>query len=164
MTDQPTSPYPAPGWPVPEGGGPDAEGGGPDAEGGGSDPEGGATWIADDIVSKVAAAAAREVDGVEDLRAAGIRRGWLRASERRGRGAAVRVADGRATIDLRLVVRHGVRIPAVVDEVRARVVERVELATGLTVARVDIGVVDVVSPEERRPEDASGAEASVEPA
>jgi len=163
MTEQPTSPYPGPGWPAPERGGAGREGG-PGAEGGGPAAEGGATWIADDIVSKVAAAAACEVDGVEGLRAAGIRRGWLRASERRGRGAAVRVADGRATIDLRLVVRHGVRIPAVVDEVRARVVERVELATGLTVARVDIGVVDVVSPEERRPEDAPGAEASAEPA
>src|SRR5690606_10278335 len=104
MTDQPTSPYPAPGWPAP-GSGP--EGGdagrtdapdGPEGQGGPAE-EGGRTWIADDIVSKVAAAAATEVDGVEGLRAAGIRRGWLRASERRGGGAAVKVADGRATID-----------------------------------------------------------------
>ena len=40
--------------------------------------ESGSTWIADQIVAKIAAAAAREVDGVEDLRGGGIRRGWVR--------------------------------------------------------------------------------------
>jgi uncharacterized alkaline shock family protein YloU len=48
--------------------------------------------------------------------------------------------------------------------VRARVVERVEFATGLTVARVDIGVVDVVGPQEEEDlPDAPGAEASIGP-
>jgi uncharacterized alkaline shock family protein YloU len=143
MTDQPTSPLPSPD-PAPEA-------------------EGGRTWISDDIVAKVAAAAAREVDGVEALRGGGIRRGWVRASERLQGGARVKVDDGRATIGLRLVVRYGVAIPAVVEEVRARVVERVEFATGLTVARVDIGVVDVVGPQEEDLPDAPGAEASIGP-
>jgi uncharacterized alkaline shock family protein YloU len=107
---------------------------------------GGETWIADAIVAKVAATAAREVDGVEDLRGGGVRRGWVRASERRRGGASVRIDAGTATIALRLVVRDGVAIPGVVESVRARVVERVEFATGMTVARVDIGVVDVVPP------------------
>lgn len=106
---------------------------------------GGDTWIADEIVAKVAAAAAREVEGVEDLRGGAPRRGWIRASERRRGGARVAVADGAATIAVRLVVRDGVAIPAVVDAVRARVTERVEFATGLRVTRVDVGVVDVVT-------------------
>ena len=117
---------------------------------------GGETWIADAIVAKVAAAATREVDGVEDLRGGGVRRGWVRASERRRGGASVRIDAGTATIALRLVVRDGVAIPGVVESVRARVVERVEFATGMTVARVDIGVVDVVPPpSEAAPADAS---------
>ena len=105
----------------------------------------GSTWIADGIVAKVAASAAREVDGVEDLRGTHPRRGWVRASERRRGGASVRVEGGRAAIELRLVVRDGVAIPRVVDEVRARVIHRVEFATGLTVTKVDVGVVDVVT-------------------
>jgi uncharacterized alkaline shock family protein YloU len=114
--------------------------------------EGGSTWIADQIVAKIAAAAAREVEGVVDLRGGGIRRGWIRASDR-GRGAAgVRIDEGRASIDLRLVVRDGAAIPAVVDGVRARVTERVQFGTGLTVARVDIGVVDVVPAPAPEPE------------
>jgi uncharacterized alkaline shock family protein YloU len=135
--------------------------------------EGGSTWIADQIVAKIAAAAAREVEGVEELRAGRIRRGWVRASDRRRGGAAgVRIDDGRASIDLRLVVRDGAPIPAVVDAVRARVIERVQFGTGLTVAKVDIGVVDVVpapSPEpeaeaEQAPAGAPDAEAPAEPA
>lgn len=108
------------------------------------EPGTGATWIADGIVAKVAASAAREVEGVDDLRGGHPRRGWVRASERRRGGASVRVADGRASVDIRLVVREGVAIPRVVDEVRARVIDRVEFATGLTVTTVDVGVVDVV--------------------
>jgi uncharacterized alkaline shock family protein YloU len=119
--------------------------------------EPGATWIADQIVAKIAAAAARDVDGVEGLRGGRIRRGWVRASDRRRGSAGVRIRHGRAEIDLRLVVRHGVAIPAVVDAVRAQVTERVEFGTGLAVSRVDIGVVDVVAPEPEPPAEAEPA-------
>jgi uncharacterized alkaline shock family protein YloU len=127
--------------------------------------EGGSTWIADQIVAKIAAAAAREVEGVDDLRGGGIRRGWVRASDRRRGGAAgVRIEEGRASIDLRLVVRDGAAIPAVVDAVRARVTERVQFGTGLTVAKVDIGVVDVVPAPPPEPEPAPEPEAEAPPA
>jgi uncharacterized alkaline shock family protein YloU len=137
--------------------------------------EAGQTWIADQIVAKIAAAAAREVDGVADLRGSKIRRGWVRASDRARGGAGVKIEGGRAAIDLRLVARDGVAIPAMVDAVRTRVTERVEFGTGLTVAHVDIGVVDVVAVAEPEPEpeaqpepepapaDAPDAEAPAEP-
>ena len=148
----------------------------PPAQGAGARPaepgtSDGSTWIADGIAAKVAASAAREVDGVEDLRGTHPRRGWVRASERRRGGASVRVEGDRAEIELRLVVRDGVAIPRVVDEVRARVIHRVEFATGLTVTKVDVGVVDVV-PAPSPPADAvadgggpadSGAEAEGPP-
>ena len=93
MDEHPTLPYP-----------------GPPA---GADPApaapAGQTWIADAIVAKVAAAAAREVEGVEGLRGGIPRRGFIRSSERR-RG----------------------------------IIDRVGFATGMTVAHVAIGVVDVV--------------------
>lgn len=126
-------------------------------------PQSGSTWIADQIVAKIAASAAREVDGVEDLRGGRIRRGWVRASDRRSGSAGVRIVAGRASIDLRLVVRDGVAIPAMVEAVRARVVERVEFGTGLEVAGVDIGVVDVVPAPAPEPE-AEAAETVPEPA
>ncbi|MGD9572856.1 MAG: Asp23/Gls24 family envelope stress response protein [Thermoleophilia bacterium] len=133
--DHPTETFPTP--PAPEGAGDP-----PVAE---DDPTG-RTRIADGIVAKVAANAAREVDGVEALRGGAPTRGWLRASERQQGSAAVKVADGSATVALRLVVRYGVAIPDVVEQVRARVIERVEFATAMTVTKVDIDVVDVIVP------------------
>jgi uncharacterized alkaline shock family protein YloU len=136
--------------------------------------EPGRTWIADQIVAKIASAAAREVEGVEDLRGGSIRRGWTRSSDRRQSGAGVRIENGQAAIDLRLVVRDGIAIPEVVDAVRAQVTERVQFGTGLAVSQVDIGVVDVVpGPEaeaeaEREPEadseTATASETAAEPA
>ena len=123
----------------------------------------GLTSIADGIVAKVAAWAARAVDGVEDLRSGVSRRGWVRASDRRRGGASVRVQDGEASISLRLVVREGVAIPRVVEEVRARVIDRVEFSTGLRVSAVDVHVVDVVPPPAPDPGPAEAPPAASDP-
>lgn len=104
----------------------------------------GTTWIADTIVAKIAGAAAREVEGVSALRAEGGGRGWGKGP-RETEEASVTVADGVATVDLRLVVTDGVHIPTVVDEVRSRVARRVEDTTGIRAERIDIGVVDVIT-------------------
>ena len=81
--EHPTLPYPGP----PAGDDPE-----PPA------PADGRTWIADSIVAKVAASAAREVDGVDTLRGGIPRRGFIRGSERRRGGAMVQVRDG--TVDV----------------------------------------------------------------
>ena len=77
-------------------------------------------------------------------------RGWGKGP-RETDEATVTVTDGVATIDLRLVVRDGVHIPTVVDQVRARVSRRVEDTTGMRVERVDIGVVDVTTSADETP-------------
>ncbi len=107
-------------------------------------PADGRTWIADSIVAKVAAAAARDVDGVHTLRGGIPRRGFIRGSERRRGGAMVQVRDGTVNVSVRLVVLEGYAIPRIIESVRERIEERVNFATGMTVANVDIGVVDVV--------------------
>ena len=128
MDEHPTLPYP-----------------GPPA---GADPApaapAGQTWIADAIVANVAAAAAREVEGVEGLRGGIPRRGFIRGSERRRGGAMVQVRDGVVSVSVRLVVLEGFAIPRIIASVRERIIDRVGFATGMTVAHVDIGVVDVV--------------------
>lgn len=108
-------------------------------------PDTGSTWISDAIVAKIAGIAAREVDGVAGLRSESGGRGWSRGAKETDE-ANVTVEDGVAAIDLRLVVHDGVNIPTAVEAVRARVVSRVQDATGMRVSRVDIGVVDVVVP------------------
>lgn len=104
----------------------------------------GESWIADSIVAKVAASAAREVEGVAGLRGGIPRRGFIRASDRRRGGAMVQVRDGVVVVSVRLVVLEGFAIPRIIASVRERITERVGFATGMTVEHVDIGVVDVV--------------------
>ncbi len=130
--EHPTLPYP----------GPPAGDGDPGPE---ATPRGdGDTWIADSIVAKVAASAAREVDGVASLRGGIPRRGLIRGSERRRGGAMVQVDDGTVAVSVRLVVLEGFAIPRVIDRVRERITDSIAFATGMTVTNVDIGVVDVV--------------------
>ncbi|MEQ9093247.1 MAG: Asp23/Gls24 family envelope stress response protein [Miltoncostaeaceae bacterium] len=118
----------------------------PDDSGAGA--PGGTTWISDQIVAKIAGIAAREVDGVAGMRSEDGKRGWGMQRPKETELAGVTVTDDEATIDLRLVVLDGVVIPTVVEAVRARVVSRVQESTGMRVARVDIGVVDVVTTDE----------------
>jgi uncharacterized alkaline shock family protein YloU len=129
-TEHPTMPYPGP-----PAGDDDPT---PPARGDGE------TWIADSIVAKVAASAAREVDGVASLRGGIPRRGLIRGSERRRGGAMVQVDDGAVAVSVRLVVLEGFAIPRIIETVRERIMERIAFATGMTVTHVDIGVVDVV--------------------
>lgn len=128
MDEHPTLPYPGP----------------PAGADAAADPPAGQTWIADGIVAKVAASAAREVDGVERLRGGISRRGFIRGSERRRGGAMVQVRDGVVSVSVRLVVLEGFAIPRIIESVRERIIERIAFATGMTVDHVDIGVVDVV--------------------
>ena len=104
----------------------------------------GEAWIADSIVAKVAASAAREVDGVASLRGGIPRRGLIRGSERRRGGAMVQVHDGTVAVSVRLVVLEGFAIPRVIDRVRERITDSIAFATGMAVTHVDIGVVNVV--------------------
>lgn len=128
MDEHPTLPYPGP----PAGPATDP-----------ADPAG-RSWIADNIVAKVAASAAREVDGVASLRGGISRHGLIRGSDRRRGGALVQVHEGVVSVSVRLVVLEGYAIPRIIDQVRASIVERVGFATGMSVDHVDIGVVDVV--------------------
>ena len=128
MDEHPTLPYPG----HPAGAGPAPVG------------PAGETWIADAIVAKVAASAAREVDGVESLRGGIPRRGFIRGSERRRGGAMVQVSDGVVSVSVRLVVLEGFAIPRIIASVREHIIERIAFATGMSVDHVDIGVVDVV--------------------
>lgn len=128
MDEHPTLPYPGP---------PAGEDVDPVATGG-------EAWIADGIVAKVAAAAAREVPGVQSLRGGIPRRGFIRGSDRRRGGAMVQVKDGVVGVSVRLVVLEGFAIPKIIASVRERIIERIAFATGMTVDHVDIGVVDVV--------------------
>lgn len=126
----------------------------------------GTTTIADIVVSKVVAMAAREVDGVAELGGAlsgaisGVV-GRLRGEQHRTQGIGVEVGQTQAAVDLRLKVLYPASIRQVADAVRQSVDDRITELTGLEVVEVNIEVIDLVFPGEESEE---GAEESAPPA
>ena len=116
--------------------------------------EHGKTTIADVVVSKIAAIAAREVAGVHDLVTQGMGGAISGLAQRvtgadmRSQGVNVEVGEREAAIDLRLTVDYGVSIPQVAEGVRRNIITRLEAMTGLNVKEVNIDVADLYFLEE----------------
>jgi uncharacterized alkaline shock family protein YloU len=115
----------------------------------------GRTIIADTVVAKIAAAAAREIDGVHDLvpigagaTLAGIA-GRLARADQRTSGVSVEVGQREAAVDLNMTVDYGVSIPQVAEAVRQNIISRVRSMTGLNVKEVNLNATDLYFPEER---------------
>ena len=124
--------------------------------------ERGTTSLANAVVTKVAAIAAREIPGVHDLgggvaRAMGGVTGRVGMGTETTRGVSVEVGSRQAAVDLSLVLEYGVSIPEVTEAVRDNVIKRIEGITGLEVTEVDISVNDLYFPG-----DDTGAESRVE--
>lgn len=124
----------------------------------------GSTTIADSVVGKIAAIAAREVDGVADL--GGSMSGAV--SGLMGRitggsdapntgGVGVEVGRTQAAVDLTVKVDYPASIHKVADSVRQNVTGQIESMTGLEVVAVNISVVDLVFPGSDVSEDSEDA-------
>ncbi|MFJ4890460.1 Asp23/Gls24 family envelope stress response protein [Streptomyces sp. NPDC088788] len=123
--------------------------------GGRDDPAGrGRTTIADSVVEKIAAAAARDSVGVHSL-GSGMARTLGSVRDRvpvgrpgASRGVSVEVGERQAAVDLDLVVDYGYPIADVATGVRTDVISAVERMTGLEVVEVNLAVGDVHLPDE----------------
>ena len=111
--------------------------------------EQGKTSIADNVVSKIAGIATREISGVHDLgggaaRAVGaIRERIPGSSTNLSQGVSVEVGERQAAIDVDIVAEYGVAISDLAAAVRRNVISSVERMTGLEVTEVNITVHDV---------------------
>src|SRR4051812_14240352 len=118
--------------------------------------ERGTTTIANEVVEKIAAIAAREVPGVYDL-GGDVARLFASVKERIGlgrdggesadQGVKVRLDGRRATVTVTLVIEYGFVVHSVTDTVRAKVIGAVENLLGLEVTTCDIVVDDVHVPD-----------------
>lgn len=119
----------------------------------------GRTTIADGVVEKIAALAARDVVGVHAL-GSGLARtlGAVRERVPGGgaksvtRGVKAEVGEVQTALDLEVVVDYGVSITDLARDVRENVITAVERMTGLEVVEVNIAVSDVKLPEEEEEE------------
>ncbi|MFY1617404.1 Asp23/Gls24 family envelope stress response protein [Micromonospora sp. WMMD736] len=116
---------------------------------GASVPAGGTTHVSDEVIEKIAVAAARAVPGVAEL-GGDVARFFNSVLDRVGldqvgdarRGCSAHVTGDAAVVNLVLVIDAGQPVPQITSEVRARVTEAVE-AYGLRVDEVNIRVDDV---------------------
>lgn len=116
----------------------------------------GRTTVADTVVQKIAARAAREVSGVHDF-GGGVVRAFGAIAERipgarssSSQGVSVEVGEKQAAVDLDLVVEYGVPIGQLAQSIRRNVIGAIEQMTGLEVVEVNINVNDLHLPSEDR--------------
>ena len=134
-----------------------ARSGGGDVSASALQTERGTTSIAESVVSKITALAAREVDGVSSLGGSfsGALGGMMsrirgQGEEHSTSGVGVEVGSTQAACDLTLQVEYPASIHEVADAVRQNVIDRIQSMTGLEVVEVNIAVVDLVFPGQER--------------
>ncbi len=103
--------------------------------------------ISEEVLAVIAAAAAREVDGVSSL-AGGLSDDLteLVAGKKLSRGINIRVNDDDVTIRVAILVKYGYVIPEVGRAVQDAVMSAVENTTGLKVESVNVHVAGVTFP------------------
>ncbi|MFF5175011.1 Asp23/Gls24 family envelope stress response protein [Micromonospora sp. NPDC000089] len=110
---------------------------------------GGTTHVSDEVVQKIAVAAAKSVPGVAEL-GGDVARFFNAVLDRVGldkvgdatRGCSAHVTDGAAVVNLVLVISAGHSVPRVTDAVRVAVTVAVE-EYGLRADEINIRVDDV---------------------
>ena len=128
----------------------------------------GATTIADQVVSKIAGLATKQVSGVYAIGGGTARAiGSLReripgATTNHSQGVSVEVGATQAAVDIDLVAEYGVAIADLASSVRRNVISSVERMTGLEVTEVNIAVNDIHLPSDDADSSGdSGAEQTV---
>ncbi|MGH3145546.1 MAG: Asp23/Gls24 family envelope stress response protein, partial [Rubrobacter sp.] len=116
--------------------------------------ERGVTTISAGVVSQLAGMAAQEVEGIHmggsASRTAGGLLGSVTGSESQTRGVSVEVGRVETAIDLKLGVEYGTNILQSVDDVRSRIIDRIQNITGLRVTELNVTVADITFPEKEQ--------------
>ena len=101
--------------------------------------------ISNDVIAVIAGVAVSEVRGVASMQggfAGGIGE-VLSGKKNLAKGIKVDSEDGKAKIDVNIIVEYGTRIPDIAFEIQNRVKKSVENMTGLKVTEVNVHVQGV---------------------
>ena len=97
--------------------------------------------ISDDVIATIASIATKSVDGVFEM-AGSLTGGFVELFGKKNpsKGVKVSITDSDVAIDIDVVVKFGVKIPDVAEEVQDKVKNEVEAMTGLNVVAVNVNV------------------------
>lgn len=102
------------------------------------------------VIEKIVATATREVPHVLGMK--GNLMHFVQeqfGAENLTKGVTVEVTDdNRVVVNISVIIEYGAYAPAIFDDVKARVTERLAAMTGLEVAGVNLRIEDVITPEE----------------
>ena len=109
--------------------------------------------ISDEVISVIAAIAAKSVEGVNSMQSS-ITGGFveLLGKKNPSKGVKVTVEDNSVEIDLSISVNYGAKINDVAWEIQGKVKNEVESMTGYEVKAVNISVDGIVMPKEEKEE------------
>ncbi|MCK9526246.1 MAG: Asp23/Gls24 family envelope stress response protein [Limnochordia bacterium] len=111
--------------------------------------------IANDVVGIIAGLAAVEVPGVAGM-SGGIAGGIAEMLGHRNlsKGVKVEVGEHECVVDLFLIIEYGYSIPEVAQQIQENVKRTIEVMTGLDVMEVNLHVLGVQFPQEKKGEEA----------
>lgn len=102
------------------------------------------------VIEKIVAMATREVPHVLGMK--GNLMHFVQeqfGAENLTKGVSVEVTDdNRVIVNISVIIEYGSYAPAIFEDVKARVTERLAAMTGLEVAGINLRIEDVVTPEE----------------
>jgi len=107
----------------------------------------GVVEITNDVFCAIAGYATTLSVGVKDMANAGLKDGIARLinSETMGKGVKTVLKDGKLLIEVHIVVKHGVNIPAISKSMVEAVSYQVEEMTGVTVDSVSVCIDSILS-------------------
>jgi uncharacterized alkaline shock family protein YloU len=124
--------------------------------------------VADEVVEKVAALAATEVEGVADLggdfeRAIESVRDRVGVGHKRGdQGIKAKINGREVSVDVTIMIEYGNVVMDVARQVKHNVASQTQRMLGLTVVEVNVTVDDVKMPYESESEDEDRGVVSIE--
>ena len=104
--------------------------------------------IADDVVAKIAALAALEIDGVSAMAGNYTSETIDRVSPKNlAKSSKISVCEGKVRVDMSILMKYSYNIPATSKQVQDRVKTSIQSMTGLDVTDVNVRIAGITMPE-----------------
>lgn len=109
----------------------------------------GSVSYANDVIAKIAALAADEIDGVAGLAGGGLSEMW--GKKNIAKGVKITIEESQVNIEMSITVTYGIKIHEVCKSVQDNIKKAIENMTGLKVVAVNINVVGISIEKPEKP-------------